>query len=347
MPRLALPERLERRVQAFLAAGPPDVAGRVVLVGVSGGADSVCLLHAVARVAPCLALTPRVAHVHHGLRGASSDADAALVERHAGQLGLAFDLARVDVPTSAADRRMGAEEAARSLRYEALGALARAAGAVGVLVGHTADDAAETFLINLLRGTGPEGLAGIPARRPLGPDEMRSDEAGGVWLLRPLLETRRAETAAYCRQRGLETALDASNLDPTYLRNRVRHHLLPVLASYNPNVVEALLRTARLVDADQALLDALARETFRAVALVSPGEVALNWEGWGAVPPRLRGRLIRLALEALGAPPPPFGVMSGVERLLARRSAGKWLALGGGASVATERRGIAVRYETA
>ena len=343
-----LPERIEVRVRRFLAAGPPDLAGRRIVVAVSGGPDSVCLLESTSRVAERLDIELHVAHVHHGLRGRAADADAELARRHAERRGLAFSLLSADVSSYACEGGLSVEDAARHLRYDALESMAAACQAAAILVGHTTDDAAETVLINILRGTGPEGLAGIPERRTTQarrePAAARG-QAAPLWVLRPLLGTRRSETAAYCSQRGLEVAFDETNLDARHLRNRVRHHLMPVLATYNPNVVEALVRLARLASEDQVILAELASRAFDGFGRVTADEVVLSWEGWGETPLPLRGRLLRLAVERLGGQAPSFAVLQAAERVLAKRTSGRRVALGAGLWVVTERRGIVVQFK--
>jgi len=202
--------------------------GDRVLVAVSGGPDSVALLHALHLLAPPHALSLHVAHVHHGLRP-EADRDAAFVEELAGRFGLPVSVERVAVALGAG---RSPEEAARLARYHALERCATRIGAHRIAVGHTADDQAETVLMRLLQGAGPLGLAGIPPVR------------GRV--IRPLLEVTRAMVLAHLRAHGLPWVEDATNADPKFLRNRLRHDLLPLLASqYAPRIGEALVRVAR------------------------------------------------------------------------------------------------------
>ncbi|MCC7105420.1 MAG: tRNA lysidine(34) synthetase TilS [Chloroflexi bacterium] len=337
-----LAERLERRVAAFLLDGPPRLRGATAVVAVSGGPDSVCLLAVVCALAARLDLNVHVGHVHHGLRPAAQQ-DAAAVTQLAERLGVPATVLRVDARATARARRSGVEEAARTARYQALESLAEHVGAVAVLTGHSADDVAETVLIHLLRGSGPDGLAGMPARRPLSRSSM---EAGpGVMLLRPLVSTRRAETVAYCRLRGLPTVEDETNLDPRFLRNRVRHHLLPVLATYNPNVVEALNRLALLAAQDRELVGAIVQDAFARVASVEASSVLFAWEIWLTTPSAVRGRLLRRAVSHLGGSAPPRAAVEGAERLLSQRTSGKQLPLGSGLWLRTLRTGIRVERE--
>jgi tRNA(Ile)-lysidine synthase len=223
------------RVREFLAKQrrPPGP----IVVGVSGGPDSVALLRALWAVRPG---PIAVAHLNHGLRGPAGDADAEFVEVLAsrlmcdGQQIVSVHIDRRDVASEAAGENL--EAAARRIRYEWLATIAREVGAGWVATGHTADDQAETVLFQLLRGTGLDGLAGIAARRPL---------AAGVELVRPMLAVKRSEVLAYLQQLGQDYCHDATNADTTRTRSRIRHDLLPQLAkNYNPRVVEVLGRLA-------------------------------------------------------------------------------------------------------
>ncbi len=216
--------------------------GDRVLAAVSGGADSLALLHSLAALRQTLRLDGlAVASLDHGLRGPAGTADVAFVEGVARGLGLPFHGDRADTRALAREGRLSTEEAARQARYAFLSRVAREwgpgpAGPVRVATGHTADDQAETVLMRIIEGTGPHGLAGMAPLR----------EEDGYVIVRPLLFARRRETLDYCRRLGLQARVDASNRDLRYRRNRVRAELIPFLEGYNPRVVEALVRLADL-----------------------------------------------------------------------------------------------------
>lgn len=215
------------------------------LVALSGGPDSVCLLHVLHELSYPLA----VAHLHHGTRGADSDADAALARTHAERLDLAYFEERRDVRADAHAAGRNFHEFAREARYEFLARTAREQGCEAVATAHHADDQAETMLMRLVRGTGSRGLAGIPA----------ASEACGMRIVRPLIDCRRADILSYVSERGLAWREDLSNRDPKYLRNRVRHELLPRLErDYNPNVRDALARLGQTLEAEDSYLSAQA-----------------------------------------------------------------------------------------
>lgn len=253
---------------------------RPVVVGCSGGADSLALLN-LAAGAGC---EPVAAYVDHGLRpGAETEAD--VVREVADTLGVAVVAVPVDVRPGP-----NLEARARAARYAALESVRSDRGAAATLVGHTADDQAETVLLNLLRGSAGAGLGAMAPRR-------------GV-LVRPLLAIRRADTRALCDELGLDPVHDPSNDDRAYRRNWVRHELLPFLAAgAERDLVPVLARQADMLRAESDYLDALARDAWDAE---QAGAVAL-----AALPAVVARRVVR---QWLGPPPPS---QAEVERVLA------------------------------
>ncbi len=216
-------------VRRFVSKQP--VCRRAGVVAVSGGADSVALLRALCQVG----VGPlTVAHLNHRSRGAESDADEAFVRDLAAGLGLDFRAKSEDV----AARGGNFEEAARRVRYEFFAEVAAGIGAAWVATGHTADDQAETVLHRLVRGTGIQGLRGIAA------SAVTANPPTAPVLIRPLLTVTRADVLAYLAELGQPFREDLSNADPHFTRNRIRHELLPLLRTFNPEVVTALSRLA-------------------------------------------------------------------------------------------------------
>lgn len=302
--------------------------GGPLVVAVSGGPDSVALLAALCEVAPGRGLRLHVAHLDHGLRAEGAE-DAAWVARLAGAWGLASTVAAADVGRYAAACGRGIEDAARQVRYAFLAGVARrvgtAAGAAPVATAHTADDQAETVLMNVLRGAGLDGLAAMAADAPwpLSPDAVRAaaaaahldagpDGAPLPRLLRPLLAVDRAAVAGYLTAHGLTARDDASNADRTFLRNRIRHDLMPALEAVNPQLGAALARLAATAAADRAFIAAALDAAWPALAstapatatatddVARPARVALDAAVLGALHPALQGRAVRRAVAALG-----------------------------------------------
>jgi tRNA(Ile)-lysidine synthase len=240
--------RLERQLAESWA--PADWAELTVLVAVSGGADSVALLRALAAIRLPGPGRLIAAHFNHQLRVSAED-DEAFVRDLCREWGLSCEVGRADVARQATRQGDGVEAAARHARYQFLQATAERLGARYLVTAHTADDQAETILHRILRGTGLAGLAGIPRSRPLGP---------AVSLLRPMLGLRRADVAAYLAELGQTYRDDETNLDLDFTRNRLRRELLPQLAEqYNPRVVEAILRLGQLAGEAQDLIAGMAQ----------------------------------------------------------------------------------------
>ncbi len=232
-------------VWSFICRHQLFVSGDLVVVGVSGGADSMALLHVLNSFRNRLNLRLYVAHLNHGIRGEEAIEDAAFVKAAAGYLGIPCFLGEADVPEIAGKQKLSIEDAARKARYEFLFQVIRKVGGDKIAVAHNANDQAETLLLHLINGTGPEGLVGM---RP----------ASGL-VVRPFLEVKRGEIEAYCISRKIPFRTDSSNAEMTFIRNRIRHQVMPVLAEYNPNIVEALLRTAEIIRGEN---DYIEEETF-------------------------------------------------------------------------------------
>lgn len=257
--------------------------GEVVLVAVSGGPDSVALLHLLHRMAEEGDFTIHVAHLNHMFRGAEADADADFVSSLAVMYGLPATIESIDVPAFRAGTGLSAQAAARDVRYGFLLRTAERHGAGKIALAHHADDQAETILMNFMRGAGTGGLKGIaPVRDNL--------------FIRPLLSVRRAQIEEYCHDMGLPTRMDASNAKPVYLRNRVRMDLLPYLANnYNGGIVEALLRQAEICREEDAYLHEQACDAYDAARVSLPeGGIGLLRTGIKQMPLAILRRVLRM-----------------------------------------------------
>ena len=278
-----------------------------MVVGVSGGPDSLCLLHVLLRLREQYDLRLHVAHLHHGARGADADADAEFVAALAAKWGVPVTVERQDVPALARAHKLAFEETARRVRYVFL---ARVAGEIGghkIAVGHNADDQAETVLMHFLRGAGPTGLRGMLPLTPITDYRLLESffqspisNLQSPTLIRPLLQVPRAAIEAYCAAHALTPRFDRSNLDTTYFRNRLRHELLPLLETYNPNVRVRLCRTAAIVAADYELLTQL-RERAWAEVVQEEREAAIVFDrvAWRALPVALQRATLRQAAYRL------------------------------------------------
>ena len=264
-----------------------------LVVAVSGGADSVCLLHILVALQKELGIRLHVAHLDHQLRGAESEADAWYVADLAHRLGIPATVERRDVKAYKAQRHVSLEEAAREVRYSFLMQVAESTGADRAAVGHTVDDHVETILMHLIRGSGTRGLRGLqPLRR-------WQSSGRSLTIIRPLLEVCREETSGYCHHHQLAPRIDASNMSLSPLRNRIRQQLLPLLQSYNSQVAEALLRTARIASDDLAFLDGEAAQLWGKIAEKRESAVILDKERFLELPPALKRHLLRGAIKKL------------------------------------------------
>jgi tRNA(Ile)-lysidine synthase len=283
-----------QRVRKFIEAQGLLQPGDTVVVGVSGGPDSLCLLDVLHALSSAFPLTLHVAHLNHGLRPEAGE-DADFTRAEAQGRGLAFHEATADTRAYAATHKRSIEEAARQLRYDFLGRVARAVGAEAVAVAHTADDQAETVLMHFLRGSGLAGLRGMSAKSQL-PTSQAQNQAV---LVRPLLTVTRAEVEAYCRERGLHPRQDATNLDPAFFRNRLRHELLPLLETYNPNLRATLQRTADVLAGEHAWLQSALAVLWQRIALTEPGAVVFDRAQWQALSLAEQRALLRYAVWQL------------------------------------------------
>ncbi len=267
--------------------------GERVVIGISGGPDSLCLLDSLHHLGYPLIC----AHLDHGLRQESSD-EAAYVKSIAQSYNLPFEIERQDVAVKAGSG-VSLEEAARLARYNFLVRVARKNDVQVIATGHTADDQVETVLMHFLRGTGPSGLRGMLPDTPLD-SWVGIPDAQGIRLIRPLLSLNRGQTEGHCQAMGLEPVIDSSNMDQTFFRNRIRHELLPLLETYNPGIRQILLRLARIMTAEVDLLAEMVASDWASV-FESMGESALllRVESMERKPLALQRALLRSAIQKL------------------------------------------------
>jgi len=277
----ALIQRVRKTIQRH-ALCPP---GTRLLIGLSGGSDSVALLFLLRDLAEHGGFSVAgLAHLNHRLR-ASADEDEAFCRALADRLGSRIVVEDADVKGYASGRSLSIEDAARRIRYDFLERAADMLGANGIAVGHTQDDQAETFLLKLMRGAGLTGLAGIYPRR------------GRV--VRPVLDASRAELREYLRQQGERWVEDETNLGLGNPRNRVRHVVLPELdAAAGGATRPAIARAAALAREDGEWLDEVARERYRALVETTAEGVAMDAGATAAEPRAIRRRVLLAALRA-------------------------------------------------
>ena len=328
MPGVDLLKALEAEIvgeQLF----PPDAG---LVMGVSGGADSMCLLCALVTLneQPHFHLDLHIAHLNHCLRGDDADADAAFVQAAADGYGLPCTIESVDVADVAERTRVSVEEAARNERYRFFERVCRRVGAGYVALGHQADDHVETILQRILRGTGLRGLAGIPLSRPL-------HSGSPIRVVRPLLGHSRRAILEFNGAHAVPYREDVTNASDDPLRNRLRNTILPMLeGQVNPQVREALLRLAEQARWVNEYVDRTAESAYESLVIErTDQELSLNTQALARKTRIMRAELVRRAIASfeLGDQDISFGHLSAVVDLLAGQASGKTLHLPGGMTV--------------
>lgn len=324
--------KAEKRIRETIRAHNLIERGDHIVIGLSGGPDSVCLFHVLAGMAGELSLTIHPVHINHRFRPGAAEADQAYVEQLCERFGLRARVFTVDCNALAEQLGLTSEEAGRKARYDAFYQVAgeiagqeeRGIGPasidaapkdaacidsahVKIAVGHNADDQAETVLFRILRGTGMDGLAGMAYMR----EEKRpggEGEPGGTYrVIRPLLDVRREEVEAYCAANELAPVIDHTNSEELYTRNKIRLDLIPYIEEkYNTNFREGLVRMAKIAAADK---DYFWEETARAYEELripaAPGAeaeavIALDWRGLADCHEALRHRIVLKAFGEIG-----------------------------------------------
>jgi tRNA(Ile)-lysidine synthase len=275
-------DQVKKTIKQYQMLTPGDR----VLVAVSGGVDSVVLLYALRELQKSEKLSLAVAHFDHAIR-TDSAADAEFVKKLARSLKLRYYSERADVPAYAKAQKLSLEVAARTLRYQFFERIAKAHDFKKIALGHTLNDQAETLLMRLLRGAGLEGLSGIPPVRP----------SGELTYIRPLIECTRDQIVAFAQAHKLSWREDPTNYDTTIMRNKIRHELIPILKEYNPKVLEALGRTARLLAQAAHVLDCQAEQALATlIASESAQELALDLKDLLEMPEYLQALVLRRAI---------------------------------------------------
>ena len=259
--------------------------GERVVVAVSGGADSVALLDILHELSPQLGLDLVVAHFNHCLRPGEDERESAFLKELADlyQLPLFEGKSSKNLPTSPS-----LEEEARAERYDFFARVARELDSEKIALGHTMNDQAETVIMRLLRGSGPLGLSGIPPKRNQG-------------IVRPLIEISRPQILAYLRAKGLHWIEDSSNRDLRFLRNRIRHELIPILQRYQPNLIQILSQTAEILRQDEEWLTNWAEQWLEVKAeRLDSGALCVKISEFLALPSSLQARVLRAMLSSVG-----------------------------------------------
>lgn len=260
--------------------------GDTVLVGLSGGPDSVCLLHVLSRLRDEMSLCLYAAYIDHGLRPIETPGEIDFCKGLCDSLSILMKVKAIEVKEYAAQRGMSKQEAARHLRYEALNEIASEVRASKIALGHNADDQVETFFINILRGTGPKGLSGIPPVREN--------------IIRPLIETGRAKIEEYIEKEKLNYIIDSSNLKKDYLRNWIRLSLIPEMRKINPSLTETMIRMMGILREEEGYFDILVTKALmRMITRKREGYIELFLSPMETLDRVLLRRVLRRAIDEI------------------------------------------------
>lgn len=283
MPDLQIAADFRVKVAQYIEMHRLLQPGMRVVVGVSGGADSVALLHVLKELSRQWRLQLHVAHLNHLLRPAARE-DAAFVQRLGRSWNLPVTVGYADVCRLAGRRRLGIEEAGRQARYRFLFYVAEKTGADRIAVAHHADDQVETIFLNILRGTGASGLSGMSQRNGI--------------VVRPFLGITREKIENYCRSAQLNWRLDATNLGEVYLRNKIRNRLLPLLRDeFNPHIDQAIIRLSRIMEAENRFLNRYVREFYKTLVIKGKAGLKLKLPDFIDLPPAIQRRLLRAVVQ--------------------------------------------------
>jgi tRNA(Ile)-lysidine synthase len=278
-------KKILHKVEHTLSAHHMVEAGETILAGVSGGPDSVALVHVLQTLAPKFSFRVAMAHLNHGLRQDESLRDEAFVVSLARQLDLPLHVERQDVCGYQKSHKLSLEEAARQVRFRFYHAVASKFGYERIALGHHSDDNAELILMFMLRGSGPLGLSGIPP--------LRDGQ-----IIRPLIDIKRHEILNFLAEKKLDFVKDSSNADLQHLRNRIRSRLIPQLnAEYNPRLIDSLNRLASILEAEERWIKGLVQPIFeKAIVFANTGQIGLNISSLNQQTIAVRRRLIREAI---------------------------------------------------
>ena len=281
---------IDETVKEALEAGGLLNSSKIVLAGVSGGADSLALLLSLHSLSSKYHFSLYAGHLNHSLRGEESDADSDFVTKVCEGLSIHLFKEKVDVAEFRKQQNLSLEEAARFARLKFLGNVSKDIGGSAIALGHTYDDQAETVLLNIIRGSGVRGLRAMAAISNWGISQTEH-----LRVIRPLLKISHQETEAYCAEIGFTPRLDSSNFDEAFTRNRIRHQLMPKLTTFNPSIKKALSRLALAATNDIAYIDQQVLSIWPSIATIELNCVKINRSDFNKQHPSLQSHILHKA----------------------------------------------------
>jgi len=310
-----------------------------LLVGLSGGGDSVALLHALVALKEEYALYIYIAHLDHRFRGEESLGDRRFCEDLAKRLNLEIAYEEIDVPKIAEEKSISAEEAARIERYNFFKKVAKLKSIKKLAVGHNKDDQAETVLMRTIRGAGMLGLGGISPVKDI----------NGLVILRPLIETSRSEIENFIRKNDLEFRHDSSNDETVFTRNKVRRDLIPYLEkNFNSNIKEVLSNMAENLRTENEFLEKFSKRKFKGLSRARNGEILIDIKKLKRQPEAVRKRILRVALQEFKGDLKrlTYQHWKEMDKLINERPGNSIVDLPGGINVVKKKSSIVVTYQT-
>ena len=261
--------------------------GDKIVIGLSGGPDSVCLLHILNRLKGKLDIELYVAHLNHQIRGIEAQKDALYVSTICEEMGITYFLKSIDVPKYCKDNGLSIEEGARKLRYEMFNEIKQKTKSNKIAIGHNLNDQAETVLMRIMRGTGLQGLRGIEYARENG-------------IIRPLLDIERKDIEEYCELHNLNPRIDESNLENIYTRNKIRLELIPYMKdNFNPNLIESIVRMSNNLRSDSDYIEAHAEAEFKNICKISSDSAEININNFKKLHNAIKVRVLRKGIKAI------------------------------------------------
>ena len=262
-------------------------SGDKIVIGISGGPDSVCLLHILSRLKEKLNIELYAAHLNHQIRGIEAQKDALYVSEICDEMGITYFLKSIDVPKYCKDNSLSIEEGARKLRYEMFDEIKKRTKSNKIAIGHNLNDQAETVLMRIMRGTGLQGLRGIEYARENG-------------VIRPLLDIERKDIEEYCKVHNLNPRIDESNLENIYTRNKIRLELIPYMTdNFNTNLIESIVRMSNSLRGDSDYIEAEAESKFKDICKVTSDTVDIKINDFSKLHNAIKVRVLRKGIKSI------------------------------------------------
>lgn len=259
--------------------------GDKIVLGLSGGPDSVCLLHILYRLKEKMNIEVYAAHLNHQIRGLEAQKDALYISQICEDLGITSFVKAINVPEYCKEQGVSLEEGARTLRYEMFDEIKQKTKSNKIAIGHNRNDQAETVLMRIMRGTGLQGLRGI--------EYIRDNK-----IIRPILDIERSEIEAYCEKYELNPRIDKTNLESIYTRNKIRLELIPYMKdNFNPNVIESIVRMTNSLKSDSDYIDLEAERSFKAVSTLKEDSVEISLPKYSNLHNAIKVRILRSAIK--------------------------------------------------